>query len=148
MKKSNIELYNDSLTSAERIENARKSGIASGKARREGRLMRESLLGALESENAMDKICKVLIEKALAGDVSAIRLLRDTIGELPTLAINLEQMHKEVVLIAMNKDQLDAIDQVQRWLPEITFTVHYLADDDGPDGLDPASNEIVSCETE
>lgn len=126
MKKSNIEKYNDSLTSAERIANARKSGIASGKARREGRIMREALLAALDQEGMMEKISKVLIDKALAGDVSAIRLLRDSIGEMPSMAINLEEhIHKEVRLFATKPEQVEAFRQVEGWLPEVRFHITY-----------------------
>lgn len=130
MKKSNIEKYNDSLTSAERIENARKSGIASGKARREGRIMREALLAALDQEGMMEKISKALIERAVNGDVSAIRLLRDSIGEMPSMAINLEDhLHKEVVVFAINPDQVEAYNIVANWLPEVQFTINYIGDE-------------------
>ena len=147
MKKSNIEKYNDSLTSAERIENARKSGIASGKARREGRIMREALLAALDQEGMMEKISKALIERAVNGDVSAIRLLRDSIGEMPSMAVNLEDhLHKEVVLIALNRDQLDAFNQVKSWLPEVEFTIHYLDDEESLEGMDLSDISILPCD--
>lgn len=114
MAKSNIEKYNESLTSAERIENARKSGIASGKARREGRLLRESLLQALESKDVLEDICKALIDRAVNGDVSAIRLLRDSIGELPSMAINLQEgQYRDVVLVAHNDAEVEAFKQVE-----------------------------------
>lgn len=131
MKKSNIEKYNDSLTSAERIENARKSGIASGKARREGRIMREALLDALDQEGMMEKISKALIDKAVDGDISAIRLLRDSIGELPSMAINLQEgKYKDVFLFASNKAELDAFHKVEELLPEVNFTILALDDEE------------------
>lgn len=126
MKKSNIEKYNDSLTSAERTENARKSGIASGKARREGRIMREALLSALDQEGMMEKISKALIDKAVNGDVSAIRLLRDSIGELPSMAINIEKEQREVVVVLTKPEEVRTVNQVAGWLPDIHFHIKYL----------------------
>lgn len=125
-KKSNIEKYNDSLSSVERIENARKSGIASGKARREGRIMREALLEALDQEGMMEKISKALIEKAVNGDVSAIRLLRDSIGELPSMAINIEKEQRETVAFVMNPDEVRVVNQIAGFLPDIHFHLKYL----------------------
>lgn len=126
MKKSNIEKYNDSLTSAERTENARKSGIASGKARREGRILREALLDALNQEGMMEKISNALIEKAVNGDISAIRLLRDSIGELPSMAINLEKEKRETVVFITNPEEVKMVNQIAGFLPDIQFHLHYL----------------------
>lgn len=129
MKKSNIEKYNDSLTSAERTANARKSGVASGKARREGRIMREALLGALDQEGMMEKISNALIDKAVNGDISAIRLLRDSIGELPSMAINLQEgQYKDVFLFAENKEELEAFKKVEEKIPEINFIIMHISD--------------------
>lgn len=130
MKRSNIEKYNDSLTSAERIENARKSGIASGKARREGRLMRQTLLDSLESEELMEEVCNALIDKAVAGDISAIRLLRDSIGELPSMAVNMNNVKGSVFLTANSQQELDVIHKLEKQMPDVEFTILCLKLDD------------------
>ena len=130
MKKSNIEAYNDSLTRAERIENARKSGIASGKARREGRIMRQTLLDALESEELMEEVCRAVIDKAVAGDISAIKLLRDSIGELPSLAINMGNAGGSVFLTAESQQELDMIHKLEKQMPDVDFTILCLAFDE------------------
>ena len=146
MKKSNIEKFNDSLTRAERIENARKSGIASGKARREGRIRRQTLLDALESEELMEEVCKALIDKAVAGDISAIRLLRDSIGELPSLAINMGNVRGSVFLTAESQQELDVIHKLEKQMPDVEFTILCLkvGDREWPD--EPEEEEVEVLE--
>lgn len=68
----------------------RKGGLASGTARREKKSLRqrlELLLKAQDQESGKenaDAITAALIAKALAGDVKAYEVIRDTIGEKPT----------------------------------------------------------------
>lgn len=75
-------------------ELGRKGGIASGKARRERKTLREELLYLLEREidiqqkdgtprrmAAREAISTGLIERAIKGDANAFKTIRDTIGE-------------------------------------------------------------------
>jgi len=88
-------------TPSEARANGRKGGIASGKARREKKLMREAIQQALALEVASEKTKDVLrqlgfednnnqaamivaaLNKALKGDIKAMEFLRDTAGEKP-----------------------------------------------------------------
>ena len=79
-------------TKEEARSRGRNGGIASGKARREKRTLRqclEILLGlpapaGHEGDDTREAVSAALIKKALAGDVAAFSAIRDTIGEKPT----------------------------------------------------------------
>lgn len=77
-------------TAAEAREKGRKGGLASGKARRERKTLREELLYLLETEKevangekkALREIISIgLIKRAAEGDPQAYKTIRDTIGE-------------------------------------------------------------------
>lgn len=98
-------------TPSELREQTRKGGIASGKARREKRTLREAMTfmmtkgelsepvkDMLRAEGLSEKdfthtmvMTRSLIAKAEAGDVSAYNAIRDIIGEKPTdeVAVNI-----------------------------------------------------------
>lgn len=69
------------LSKEERIENARKGGIASGEAKRKRKTLKEHILKELEKGNRQELIIKALLDKAELGDVKAFESVRDTIGE-------------------------------------------------------------------
>ncbi len=85
-------------------ENARKGGIASGKARREKKMIQEALQKALKGKYVVGEEGKLLggyealavamIQQAVGGNVQAFKEIRDTIGEKPTdtLEIGSESM--------------------------------------------------------
>ena len=102
---ANVEnlIPNSELTPKERSERAKKMGIASGKARREKKAMKETLatlltmtlkngdcadvddiqsLAALQGKNitVQDAIMLAQIKKALKGDVRAAEFIRDSSG--------------------------------------------------------------------
>lgn len=81
----NISKYNSTQTSAERSENARRAGIASGAARRQRaeilRLFRNPLYRQYIEEADMDAIADALIHSALRGNISAFRLIIDILDE-------------------------------------------------------------------
>ena len=62
----------------------KKGGIASGKARRERKTLKDELLLLLEEDDNNTKISVALLKKALTGDIQAFTTIRDTIGEKPT----------------------------------------------------------------
>ena len=78
---------NEARTPSERRENARKAGIASGKARRERKLIKERILERM-GESDWDTMIDNLIAKAQE-DVKAFETLRDTIGEKPNEKVDL-----------------------------------------------------------
>lgn len=63
------------------VKNARKGGIASGKAKREKKFFREAIEEQLGANIA--EAMRALWAKARQGDVQAAVFLRDTIGEKP-----------------------------------------------------------------
>ena len=71
-------------TTEEVREIARKGGIASGKARRERKTLREELLLLLQKDDTQEKVSLALIKQALEGNTKAIEVIRDSIGEKPT----------------------------------------------------------------
>ena len=64
-------------------ERGRKGGIASGKARRERKTLREELLLLLEKGDTQEKVSLALIKQALDGNTKAFEVIRDSIGEKP-----------------------------------------------------------------
>lgn len=86
--------YNDSnlvkITKETAYDNGKKGGVASGEARRKRKTLKDTLLLLLEEGDTQNNMTLALIEKALAGDVKAFEVVRDTIGEKPTEKQNLE----------------------------------------------------------
>ena len=80
MNKSNLIVP----TSEQARINGRKGGLASAKAKKERKTIREQLLLLLETGNTQTNMCVALVEKALNGDVKSFEVIRDTIGEKPT----------------------------------------------------------------
>lgn len=99
----------DKLTEEEQRKLASKGGIASGKARKEKKLMKEQIelllslplksknakaqlkkLG-IDSENADNQMAVIIgvWQKAIQGDVKAAEFLRNTIGEAPAEKVEL-----------------------------------------------------------
>lgn len=82
MNESNL-IPNSERTPKERQELARKAGIASGKARRERKTLKEELLLLLSEGDTQEKISLSLIQEALKGNTKAFEIIRDTVGEKP-----------------------------------------------------------------
>lgn len=100
------------LTSEEAMELGRKGGIASGKARKEKKLIKDNIelllslpiksnkmkqqlaeLGIEESEmNNQMAMVIAMYQKVLKGDVSAFNTIRDTIGQGVTNKVSVEQV--------------------------------------------------------
>lgn len=89
---------NSKRTPSELRRNAQKGGVASGKARKEKKMIKEALLKALSSKYTIDDIqlkgydaiAVSMMKQALRGDVSAFREIRDTIGEKPSDKLELD----------------------------------------------------------
>ena len=82
MNEENLVSLADRTTNEVR-EIARKGGIASGKARRERKTLKEELLLLLEQGDTQEKISLSMIKEALKGNTKAFEIIRDTIGEKP-----------------------------------------------------------------
>lgn len=118
-------------TSEEAKKNGRKGGIASGKARRERRLMRDTLNILLDTpikKGKVDDLSKVknlskeqiaklnlttgdlmllkVVQKAVNGDPRAIEFIRDQVGERPV----------EVSEVKVDVDENDALTQ---WIKKL-----------------------------
>lgn len=87
-------------------EEAKKGGIASGKARREKKKLRESLEALLsqtqigkngEELTGADAISIKLFEQALKGNVRAFKTIRDTVGEKPVDKVQKIEVDPSVV---------------------------------------------------
>ena len=102
----------EDLTSEELRERAKKGGIASGKARREKKMMRETLdmllsmpmkngksadvesirsFAALKGKNisVQEAILIAQIQKAMKGDTTAAEYVRDTMGQRPVDSVDM-----------------------------------------------------------
>lgn len=98
---------NSERTPSERRENARKAGIASGKARREKADLRRMLQIALESDDFKDKfgnkmtgaelMVKVAFKEMAKGNPKYWELIRDTAGFKPIDKIQVSEIDQSVI---------------------------------------------------
>ena len=116
-----LKQFNSTRTPEERKEQARKAGIASGKARQRKRALRDMLQDLLGSElPPEDEVRKTLedlgieatqeaaiglamIQKARKGEVEAARYLRDSAGEKISEGIKLETTNRSDPPIDLSK---------------------------------------------
>lgn len=91
-------------TSTEARERGRKGGIASGKARRERKTLKDELLLLLQEDDNNTKISVALLNKALMGDIQAFTTIRDTIGEKPTDKIEADVNSEVNISIELSDD--------------------------------------------
>lgn len=74
-------------------DNGRKGGIASGKSRREKRTLCDELKRLLDAKidgkTGRERISLGLMQRASEGDPAAFKMIRDTIGEMPTDKIDI-----------------------------------------------------------
>lgn len=102
LKKGNPETYFRS--GREAVENGKKGGKASGKARRENRLIKEAILERMTDDD-WESYIKGIIERAKGSKPDA-EFLRDTIGQKPNDV-------REVIGRLEHQDELDrALDRL------------------------------------
>lgn len=114
----------EDLTSEQLRDRARKGGIASAKAKKERKMIKEQLELLLslpikdknlkaelkkmgvDTENVDNQMAMVIAmwQKAIKGDVSAATFIRDTLGEKPDNKVNLD-MNLPVMFVG--EDELD-----------------------------------------
>ena len=84
------------------VEEAREKGkiggVASGKARRERKTLKEELITLLKTDDNQTKLSVALLSSALNGNVKAFEVIRDTIGEKPKEEISIENPQTTKVL--------------------------------------------------
>ena len=100
-------IRNEDRTPSERRENARKAGIASGKARREKADLKRQLQVFLEAEATKDKngepltgaelMVKVAVREMAAGNPRFWELIRDTAGFKPIDKLQVTEIDQDVI---------------------------------------------------
>lgn len=76
----NLKPFN-TRTPEELREISRKGGRAAAAARKERKTFKEDFLAALETPGTQAAVIRGMLEKAAAGDVAALRLITELIGE-------------------------------------------------------------------
>lgn len=89
------------LTTKKAREIGKKGGIASGKAKRERKLLKDLLMEALskgtETDNEYVNITIALINQAKEGNVKAYEVIRDTLGQKPVETIEINKNTDETI---------------------------------------------------
>lgn len=97
-------MNNENLTHRLTASEQRAGGVASGKARRQKKLLRECLEALLDKEYTTDAGSEVtgaelistkLFKKAVDGDVRAFEVLRDTAGQKPADRVEFDAIPHE-----------------------------------------------------
>ena len=93
----------------EAAKNGRKGGIASGKAKRARKTLKEELLAMLEVDDVQTRIAAALIREAIEGNsqgsvTKAFSVIRDTIGEKPVEKSETELRAAETVKVEFQGD--------------------------------------------
>lgn len=116
----------NALTEDERREMARRAGKKSGEARRARKTMKDTILELIQKEvdtanygadpdilgnkaTLQEIILASMVREAANGDTKAMQLLRDTIGEMPTLK---QEVKNEIV----TKEDLQTISNLKKYL--------------------------------
>ena len=106
------------FTKENAAEMGRRAGIASGKAKRNKKLLKDCLEILLETKietkdgkkiTGAEATTAALFKKALAGDTRAFELLRDTVGQKPVDKIMITEVDQSVIdeVEAMMNDDED-----------------------------------------
>lgn len=97
---------NDQRTPTERRENARKAGQASGRARRNKKMIRDCLEILLEKKmkdqdgavmTGAEAIALTAFQRALNGDMKAMEFVRDTSGQKPADKVIVADVDQSVI---------------------------------------------------
>lgn len=95
---------NEQRTPSERRENARKAGIASGEARRRRKAFSEAFDMLLQKEftaqngdvlTGVEAIAAKTFQAAMNGDLKAMQIIRDTVGEMPVQRVETVEISEE-----------------------------------------------------
>jgi hypothetical protein len=90
-------------TKKEARERGKNGGVKSGEARREKKLLKDSLLAILDTDEGQEKICTALFQQARRGNIKAFEVLRDTIGQKPVDQVE-QSVKAEITITGAVKD--------------------------------------------
>lgn len=102
MKLANVKNLKPIRSTSEAREKGKAGGVASGKARRERKTLKEELITLLKTGDNQTKLSVALLSSALNGNVKAFEVIRDTIGEKPKDEIVVENPNATKVLESIN----------------------------------------------
>lgn len=102
----NLKPFTSDQSHEKAVENGRKGGIASGKAKREKKDLRMALEMLLEKDftdkngnviSGAEAITAKLFEQAMKGNIKAFTALRDTVGQAPVQKIAVTEIEQSVI---------------------------------------------------
>ena len=102
----NLKPFTSDQSHEKAVENGRKGGIASGKAKREKKDLRLALEMLLEKDftdkngnvvSGSDVIATKLFEQAMKGNIKAFTALRDTVGQAPVQKIAVAEVDQNII---------------------------------------------------
>ena len=93
----NISKHNNELTAAQRSERGRKAGTRSGEIRRESRRLKDAILDHMTDDD-ITEIVDGLIKRAKRSSRD-FETLRDTIGQKPKDALEVEEVEPVVIRV-------------------------------------------------
>ena len=116
-KRDNLRVYTSSQNREEASKNGKKGGVASGIARRKRKMLREELSMLLSTsvmfegkERTMNEaISLAVIKRAMDGDPTAFKIIRETLGEDTPTEVNLNaNIESGVSFGDLSKEQIAA----------------------------------------
>lgn len=105
-KRGNPDNLKPVQTKEEASERGRKGGIASGKARREKKMLKECFEALLDKQyktkdgkraTGAETLALTVFQKAQRGDLKAFELVRDTAGQKPIDKVMLAEVNQETI---------------------------------------------------
>lgn len=117
-KRDNLRVYTSSQNREEASKNGKKGGVASGIARRKRKMLREELSILLSTsvmfegkERTMNEaISLAVIKRAIDGDPSAFKIIRETLGEDTPSEVNINaNIESGVSFEGLSKEQIVAL---------------------------------------
>lgn len=117
-KRDNLRLYTSSQNREEASKNGKKGGVASGIARRKRKMLREELSMLLSTsvmfegkERTMNEaISLAVIKRAMDGDPTAFKIIRETLGEDTPTEVNFNaNIESGVSFGDLSKEQIAAL---------------------------------------
>lgn len=117
-KRDNLRVYTSSQNREEASKNGKKGGVASGIARRKRKMLREELSMLLSTsvmfegkERTMNEaISLAVIRRAMDGDPTAFKIIRETLGEDTPTEVNFNaNIESGVSFGDLSKEQIAAL---------------------------------------
>ena len=102
----NLKPFTSEQSREEAAKNGKKGGVASGKARRDKKNLRQALEMLLEKDysdkngntvSGTEAISVKLFEQAMKGNIKAFETIRSTVGQDPVQKIQVQEISQEVI---------------------------------------------------